>query len=219
MSRLTLGRPLRQHLHRRLVIVDPSAPPIAVYADAARNRIDPRQHRLTRPVSVPYPVNSQPRVLQQVFCLPRRRRLAPKESQQGGAERAHQDARSLWIGLLVTLHPALQFRTSPSDLKILSQARPSLNGFATRDRQVTLLTEILKKDPKSDQSEIPPGPMPRSGTRYRFLTGCTCKPYNQKSLLLRHPTSSRKRTAFRPGEGAKFQRRARKTWATVCMFA
>src|SRR5580692_648536 len=161
MSRLTLGRPLRQRLHRRLVTVDPSAPPVAVYADAAGNRIDPRQHGLVRAISVPYTVNSQPSVLQQVFCLPQRRRLAPKESQQGGAERGDQDGRRLWIGLLVTLHPAIQFRTSPSDLRVLSQVRPSQNQFATRDRQVTLFTEILKKDPQSDQSELPSGPLPR----------------------------------------------------------
>src|ERR1700689_1830374 len=70
MSRLTLGRPLRQRLHRRLVTVDPSAPPVAVYADAAGNRIDPRQHGLVRAISGAYTVNSQPGFLQQVFCLP-----------------------------------------------------------------------------------------------------------------------------------------------------
>src|SRR5271156_3350525 len=145
MSRLTPGRPLGQHLLRRLVTVDPSAPPVAVYADAAGNCIDPRQHGLARPVSVPYTVNSQPSVFQQVFCLPRRRRLAPEESQQGGAQRGDQDGRRLWIGLLVTLHPAIQFRTSPPDLMVLSQARLHVDMFATTERQVTLVERILKK--------------------------------------------------------------------------
>src|ERR1700678_2719503 len=122
MSRFTLGRPLGQHLHRRLVTVDPSAPPVAVYADAAGNSIDPRQHRLARAVSVAYTVNSQPRFLQQVFCLPRRRRLAPEKSQQAEAERGDQDGRRLWIGLLVTLHPAIRFRTTPPGLPVLAHA-------------------------------------------------------------------------------------------------
>src|SRR5580658_4537637 len=131
MSRLTLGRLLGQHVHRRLVNDDPSAPPVAVYADAAGNRVDPRQYWLARPVSVPYPVDSQPSILQQVLCLRRRRRLAPEESQQGGAQRGDQDCRRLWIGLLVTPHPAIQCRTSPSALTVLSQARLLLGTFAT----------------------------------------------------------------------------------------
>jgi hypothetical protein len=90
-------------------------------------------------------VNSQPRVLQQVFCLPRRRRLAPEKSQQGGAERGDQDGRRLWIGLLVRLHPAIQSRTSPSDLTVLSQGVLHLRVFATTERQVTLVIRILKK--------------------------------------------------------------------------
>src|SRR5580658_9672287 len=160
MSRLTLGRPLGQHLHRRLVTVDPSAPPVAVYADTAGNSIDPRQHGLAGPVSVPFTVNSQPGVFQQVFCLPRRRRLAPKESQQGGAQRGDQDGRRLWIGLLVTLHPAIQFRTSPSALTVLSQATLPLGTFATTERQVTLVIRILKKirnliDPRYRQIRCP----------------------------------------------------------------
>ena len=75
----------------------------------------------------------------------RRHRLAPEKSQQGGAERGGQDGRRLWIGLLVTLHPAIQFRTSPSDLTVLSQAVLHLTLFATTERQVTLVIRILKK--------------------------------------------------------------------------
>src|SRR3984957_14301313 len=146
MSRLTLGRPLGQHTRRRLVNDDPSAPPVAVYADAAGNRVDPRQHWLARPVSVPCPVNSQPSILQQVLCLCRRRRLAPEESQQDGAQRGDQDGRRLSIGLLVTLHPAIQFRTSPSALTVLSPARLHLDTFATTEREVTLVVRILKKN-------------------------------------------------------------------------
>src|SRR5277367_2476844 len=219
MSRLTLGRLLRQHLHRRLVTVDPPAPPVAVYPDAAGNRIDPRQHGLARAISVPCTVNSQPGVLQQVFCLPQRRRLAPKESQQGGAERGDQDGRRLWIGLLVTLHPAIQFPTS-SSLRVLSQARSHPKRIHYQGQaSYAIHGNFKKKDPQSDQSETPSGPWPRSGTRYRLWTGCNCKPYNQKNLLLRHPTSSRKQIASRPPEGARFQRRARKPWATACKSA
>jgi hypothetical protein len=68
--------------------------------------------------------------------------LAPEESQQGGAQRGDQDGRRLWIGLLVKLHPAIQFRTSPSALTVLSQARLHLGEFATTERQVTLVIRI-----------------------------------------------------------------------------